>query len=51
MCTKILVNAGFKHVYWLTEYRDTDHLEIFNQCNITNGDMSSLLDDYHLIKD
>ena len=51
MCTKILVNAGFKHVYWLTEYRDTDHLEIFNQCKITNGDMSSLLDDYHLIKD
>ena len=51
MCTKILVNAGFKHVYWLTEYRDTDHLEIFNQSKITNGDISSLLDDYHLIKE
>ena len=51
MCTKILVNAGFKHVYWIDAYRDLDHLEIFNQCKITNGDISSLLDDYHLIKD
>ena len=23
MCTKILVNAGFKHVYWLENYRET----------------------------
>jgi dCMP deaminase len=23
MCTKILVNAGFKHVYWLEDYRET----------------------------
>ena len=30
MCTKILVNAGFKHVYWIDDYRSLDHLNIFN---------------------
>ena len=51
MCTKILVNAGFKHVYWMTEYRDMDHLEIFNQCKITNGKIEDLIKDYPHIKD
>jgi|TARA_R110000868_G_scaffold224769_2_gene476981 dCMP deaminase len=51
MCTKILVNAGFKHVYWLDNYRSVDHLEIFKQCKITNGPISTLADEYHLIKD
>jgi len=51
MCTKILVNAGFKHVYWIDDYRSLDHLEIFKQCKITNGPISYLIDDYHLIKD
>ena len=51
MCTKILVNAGFKHVYWDTVYRDTDHLEIFNQCKITNGKIEDLIKDYPLIKE
>ena len=51
MCTKILVNAGFKHVYWLDNYRNLDHLEIFKQCKITNGSISNLIDEYHLIKD
>jgi|TARA_R110002074_G_C12334505_1_gene648181 dCMP deaminase len=51
MCTKILINAGFKHVYWIQDYRDTEHLKIFNQCNITCGKISNLVNDYHLIKD
>ena len=51
MCTKILVNAGFKHVYWLDNYGNLDHLEIFKQCKITNGPISNLIDEYHLIKD
>lgn len=50
MCTKILINAGFKHVYWIQDYRDTDHLKIFDQCNITNGKISNLVNDYHTIK-
>ena len=51
MCTKILINAGFKHVYWLEDYRETSHFQIFDQCNITYGTLDSLLDDYHLIKE
>ena len=50
MCTKILINAGFKHVYWIDDYRNLDHLEIFEQCKITNGHISNLANDYHLIK-
>ena len=50
MCTKILVNAGFKHVYWIEDYRDTQHLEIFDQCKITYGKISNLINDYHSIK-
>tara|TARA_R110002051_G_C8584519_1_gene477811 strand:+ start:387 stop:860 length:474 start_codon:yes stop_codon:yes gene_type:complete len=51
LCTKILINAGFKHVYWLEDYRETEHFQIFDQCNITYGTLDSLLDDYHLIKE
>ena len=51
MCTKILVNAGFKHVYWVDNYRNLDHLQIFKQSKITHGPISCLIDDYHLIKD
>ena len=51
MCTKILVNAGFKHVYWIDDYRNQDHLEIFKQCKITYGTIDSLIKDYHLIID
>lgn len=51
MCTKILVNAGFKHVYWIEDYRDMDHLKIFKDCGITHGKISNLVNDYHSIKD
>ena len=50
MCTKILVNAGFKHVYWIDDYRDMDHLVIFDRCDITHGNISKLINDYHSIK-
>jgi dCMP deaminase len=26
MCTKVLVNAGFRQIYWVDDYRDTGHL-------------------------
>ena len=46
MCTKILINAGFKHIYWLKEYRDTKHLKIFQECEITSGNFKDLLKHY-----
>ncbi len=44
MCTKILINAGFKQVYWLEEYRNTDHLKIFKECGIKSGDFTDWID-------
>jgi dCMP deaminase len=49
MCTKILVNAGFKSVYWLENYRHTNHLSIFKNCGINHGDLKDLEKDYHNI--
>lgn len=37
MCTKVLVNAGFKKILWLEEYRETSHLSIFDDCGIEYG--------------
>jgi dCMP deaminase len=45
-CTKVLVNAGFKHVYWIESYRETSHLQIFQKCGVTCGDFETLLTDY-----
>lgn len=44
MCTKVLVNAGFKNIYWIQEYRETGHLsEILERtdshgCNVRDLD-------------
>ena len=46
MCTKVLVNAGFKHVYWIENYRELTHLKIFTRCGVTAGDFDNLLVDY-----
>ncbi|HBY67639.1 MAG TPA: hypothetical protein DEG69_07735 [Flavobacteriaceae bacterium] len=46
-CTKVLCTAGFKHVYWLEQYRCTDHLDIFDKCGVTYGDTKKLSSDYH----
>jgi dCMP deaminase len=43
MCTKVLVNAGFKHIYWITEYRDLSHLSILKDCGIQHGNIKKLL--------
>ena len=37
MCTKILVNAGFKHVYWLEDYRETEHFKILINVKLLMG--------------
>jgi deoxycytidylate deaminase len=31
MCTKTLVNSGFKYVFWVEDYRDQSHLHIFDE--------------------
>ena len=43
-CTMRLVNSGFKHVYWIEEYRETGHLEIFKECKIKYGTIKNLIE-------
>lgn len=48
-CTKVLCTAGFKHIYWIEEYREKSHWNIFDRCNITYGNINDLQNDYHRI--
>jgi dCMP deaminase len=46
-CAKLLANSGFKWIYWLDDYRETGHLnEIFERCEIGNGNIEKLIEDY-----
>lgn len=44
-CTKVLVNAGFRKVYWLEEYREVNHLKIFEKAGVRSGNFEKLLSD------
>ncbi len=50
MCTKILVNSGFRYVYWIEDYREQDHLHIFDESNISYGNIKKLRNDYKLLR-
>lgn len=41
MCAKILINSGFKEIYWLEQYRDVSHLHILEKSGIKFGDLST----------
>ncbi len=46
-CAKLLVNSGFKWIYWIEDYRETTHLgEIFERCNVGWGNQGNLIHDY-----
>jgi dCMP deaminase len=49
VCSKVLVNAGFKYIYWIKEYRETIHLNIFKDRGIKHGDIEQLIHDYPYI--
>lgn len=49
MCTKILVNSGFRYVYWIEDYREQSHLHIFGECGIKYGNVEKLKLDYDSI--
>lgn len=46
MCTKVLINAGFRYVYWLENYREVKHQKYFDRCGIHNGSIDCLKEDY-----
>lgn len=37
MCAKTLINSGFKHVYWIEDYRDQSHLHMFDKTGVSYG--------------
>jgi len=45
-CTKVLCTAGFKHIYWIDEYRNNDHFHIFDECDVHYGNLKKLSTDY-----
>lgn len=46
-CLKLLVNSGFRHVYWIEEYRETSHLNvILNRSGSTGGNFKELEQEY-----
>jgi len=42
MCTKILVNSGFKWVFWIEDYREQSHLHIFDETGVKYGNIEKL---------
>lgn len=42
MCTKILVNSGFRSVFWIEDYREQEHLTIFDECGVKYGNIEEL---------
>ena len=48
-CTKVLCTAGFKFVYWVEEYRETKHLEIFDHCEVHYGNIDKLIKMYNYL--
>lgn len=48
-CAKILINAGFRNIFWIEEYRETDHLSIFDRVGIRYGNIEQLKSQYSLI--
>jgi len=50
MCSKVLINAGFRYIYWIEEYRDTEHLDIFcENKHMFTGNIDDLCQDYEYI--
>jgi len=50
ICSKVLVNAGFKYVYWINQYRETQHLDtILDRSGVIHGDVDKLYNDYSSI--
>jgi dCMP deaminase len=46
-CAKLLVNSGFKSIYWIEDYRETSHIdEIFDRCQVGHGNIEKFTEDY-----
>lgn len=50
ICAQLIINAGFKYVYWLENYRDTSHLHIFDKALVYYGDYEVMKKDMQSIR-
>jgi dCMP deaminase len=49
ICMKLIINSGFRYVFWKDEYRMTGHLSILDKLGIKNGNFESLNNHYNTI--
>jgi len=49
ICMKLIINSGFKYVFWKQPYRMTEHLNVLNDLGISNGNFESLKNNYQSI--
>jgi dCMP deaminase len=50
MCSKVLINSGFKHIYWINDYRDQSHFDMFEPIGISYGNLDTLIDNLNIFK-
>lgn len=46
MCAKTLINSGFKNIFWIEDYREQSHLNMFDRCGIQYGNIDKLKEIY-----
>lgn len=51
ICSKLLINSGFRYIYWREDYRKTDHLSILDDLNILHGNFKDLTNNYKTISE
>jgi dCMP deaminase len=49
VCMKLIINSGFRYVFWKQEYRKTDHLKVFERLGILSGSFEILKENYETI--
>lgn len=49
ICMKLIINSGFKYVFWKEYYRVTEHLSVLDRLGIKNGTFENLNNYYETI--
>lgn len=49
VCMKLIINSGFRYVFWKEEYRRTGHLKVLEDLGILNGNFEVLKQNYETI--
>lgn len=49
ICMKLIINSGFRYVFWKEEYRKTEHLSAFKDTGVVSGSFETLTNIYETI--